>query len=627
VGVTFINSHSVPRLSEGFWYALVNFVPQEDSECLTASKQLEAQLITSLSHSDYVIPVVAALMISIAISVFYFILWGIEYLVLKSESAASFYFLQIDKDGNQVVVGNDFYAFSGLEEKISEGAEIVLARVSGFFSESDCPDPKAAPPEAPSTDIPLYDRNESSRTRIPGRALATMPHRRTPKERLSWAKQLKVDQLNLDGHAALEKKSLSYFSLSNTMMIFYGILAVQMAINNVFSFNQGDDDFCDFNFLCSNRLYGIPSFNNFFSNITFVILGFSLLLITFFLSRLYDSQRKLSFKALTGGTEPTAVQLENFTDNVAKCGVVKNFGIYYTISILLIAQGIFSALYHVGDLLSFSPFSFLHLFHLTFFICNQLCPSRIMFQFDTIFMYAIAIHLIVAIFLKRHPDLIIAPSKAFLILGVCVLVAVIALYLESFVIWAIFLACMFIFTCFFFFKVVLAGNWANFWRLRTLYSDLRHNQKMEMYIFLILLLLANWGGTIGSAIIRPSMSTFILGIMVLNFLAYLCYYVLMKFRYDRGLGKNTLSKSFFLLGIASLVTCIALWVFSLGETDKEEPPMLSRNLNQPCVFLNFYDTHDLWHMLAASALFFASLTVLYLDVDVSKIPRSELAVF
>lgn len=36
-------------------------------------------------------------------------------------------------------------------------------------------------------------------------------------------------------------------------------------------------------------------------------------------------------------------------------------------------------------------------------------------------------------------------------------------------------------------------------------------------------------------------------------------------------------------------------------------PAESRELNQKCIILGFYDNHDVWHFLSATAMFFSFL--------------------
>ena len=57
-----------------------------------------------------------------------------------------------------------------------------------------------------------------------------------------------------------------------------------------------------------------------------------------------------------------------------------------------------------------------------------------------------------------------------------------------------------------------------------------------------------------------------------------------------------------------VLSMVGLWIaafyFFLGKatTDKAETPENSRNLNHECCLLNFYDYHDVWHILSSHAL-------------------------
>ena len=62
-------------------------------------------------------------------------------------------------------------------------------------------------------------------------------------------------------------------------------------------------------------------------------------------------------------------------------------------------------------------------------------------------------------------------------------------------------------------------------------------------------------------------------------------------------------------------------------TDWSVTPAKSRELNRPCVLLNFYDTHDCWHFLSALSLFLSFAILLRLDDDLERSPRNAIAVF
>lgn len=58
----------------------------------------------------------------------------------------------------------------------------------------------------------------------------------------------------------------------------------------------------------------------------------------------------------------------------------------------------------------------------------------------------------------------------------------------------------------------------------------------------------------------------------------------------------------------------AVWIFSKkATTDKVETPESSRDLNQACAVVGFFDYHDLWHILSSFALLMGAYLVLYIS--------------
>lgn len=53
----------------------------------------------------------------------------------------------------------------------------------------------------------------------------------------------------------------------------------------------------------------------------------------------------------------------------------------------------------------------------------------------------------------------------------------------------------------------------------------------------------------------------------------------------------------------------------------------SRNYNKPCLVLNFFDSHDIWHFLSALAMFFSFMILLTIDDDLINVPRNQIPVF
>lgn len=57
---------------------------------------------------------------------------------------------------------------------------------------------------------------------------------------------------------------------------------------------------------------------------------------------------------------------------------------------------------------------------------------------------------------------------------------------------------------------------------------------------------------------------------------------------------------------------LALVFFHFKQTtDKVKTPEKSRNLNQECFWMDFFDTHDVWHILSSFALLMSALLVLH----------------
>lgn len=84
-------------------------------------------------------------------------------------------------------------------------------------------------------------------------------------------------------------------------------------------------------------------------------------------------------------------------------GIPQHFGLFYTMGIGLIMEGILSAAYHV-------------------------CPSFNNFQFDTSFMYIVGVITTIKLYQCRHPDVHPSSQKVFLFLALCILLNVVGVF-------------------------------------------------------------------------------------------------------------------------------------------------------------------------------------------------------
>lgn len=150
-------------------------------------------------------------------------------------------------------------------------------------------------------------------------------------------------------------------------------------------------------------------------------------------------------------------------------------------------------------------------------------------------------------------------------------------------------------------------------------------------MFLLVLNCINWLALlVGVQQSSTDVATFFLGITIANFFFYFLYYQIMKRVHNEQLNFKMI-----LFGILSVSFGVpALHYFTIEITNWDQPTAtsssgsaaLSRDLNADCILMDFYDTHDLWHVLSAFGLFFGALLMLTLDDDLLATPRHKIRV-
>ena len=130
-----------------------------------------------------------------------------------------------------------------------------------------------------------------------------------------------------------------------------------------------------------------------------VLLGFGVL----FLGLVWSKKRK--HRKLIA-----RIEYEDFNHESSNFGIQQHYGLFYAMGWALIFEGILSACYHV-------------------------CPTDENFQFDTTFMYVIAILCFIKIYQFRHPDVASNAYKVFLGVGVVMLLEVFGIFYESTLFW------------------------------------------------------------------------------------------------------------------------------------------------------------------------------------------------
>ncbi|KAI6651764.1 SID1 transmembrane family member 1-like [Oopsacas minuta] len=400
----------------------------------------------------------------------------------------------------------------------------------------------------------------------------------------------------------LLKKYCLYLSSVLIVTMFYSLPALQVAIFRAILYNAGDNDLCYFNFKCAHPLDGAVSFNNIWSNIAYLVLGLIFVVLT-------------AIKHIIRNDKYPREQEEKYRD-YRKRGITPYYGFYYAMGFALMSEGLMSSIYHT-------------------------CPSGINFQFDTTFMFIIALLSILKLHQNRHPDVSVSASTAFLLLGSLIILTAFGLLAHDneFIIvrtfYALIVIGITIFLClniyFFSHPQLFFTSVFETIRARSLSVCARSiknvfwptvNRPRIVQIGIICSI--NTISLVGLYYYKLDAATALLMFIIFNLLAYIAYYWVMKLYYGELSHRPIVWLFSFLMSITSgFFFTIALVFFFSSVTNWQLPPSESRNLNKDCAFLDFYDNHDIWHVLSAFGLFFNFLSITMIDDNISDKPKDS----
>ncbi|NP_001099128.1 Sid-1-related C precursor [Tribolium castaneum] len=386
-------------------------------------------------------------------------------------------------------------------------------------------------------------------------------------------------------------KYKSYLYLYNvlTVALFYGLPVIQLVVTYQRALNEtGQQDLCYYNFLCAHPLGVISDFNHVFSNSGYVLLGLLFLGITY--------RREITHKDL------------NFE---RQYGIPQHYGMFYAMGVALIMEGVLSGSYHV-------------------------CPNTANFQFDSSFMYVMAVLCMVKLYQNRHPDINATAYATFGVLAVAILLGMIGILEGNLYFWIVF-TIIYLLSCFYLsIQIYYMGCWKldaglamRVWRICVYefwsgpLNVIKPIHKARMCL-LIIANLCNWGMAFwGVYKHQKDFALFLLAIFMGNTLLYFSFYIVMKI-----INKERVNKlSLFFLSLSVLCAISAMYFFLNKSISWSRTPAQSRQFNQECKLLRFYDFHDIWHFLSAIGMFFTFMVLLTLDDDLSHTHRNKIVVF
>ncbi|CAF1443497.1 unnamed protein product [Rotaria magnacalcarata] len=398
-----------------------------------------------------------------------------------------------------------------------------------------------------------------------------------------------VSDLCVKNYDYSKQKFRIYPQTMLTVAIFYSLPVIQLVLQYQLTIDQsGNEDMCYFNFLCIRQFAMLTAFNSVFSNIGYCALGLLFLIIVY--------RRDMAYARF----------LSKYPAIGRDFGIPQHFGLFYAMGIGLFMEGVMSACYHI-------------------------CPSKQNFQFDTSFMFIIAVLNIIKIYQTRHPDINPHSAGSFSFLAAIIFITVIGVYYDEQWFWIAY-ATIHILTCLAFTgKIYYMGRLKVTFRVHIhLYRLVKENgifsrpRYLNRMAILIPTNCLNIAFALYGAIIQPeSFPNHLLFVFLGNLAIYLLYYILMKIIHREVFTRFSI---LFLLS-ATLSWSSSLYFFYQQVKSYEVQPAISRMRNRPCIILNTYDVHDIWHILSSFSLFFSFLTLLTLDDGIRKRKRKDLAAF
>ncbi|XP_073660321.1 SID1 transmembrane family member 1 [Tursiops truncatus] len=422
----------------------------------------------------------------------------------------------------------------------------------------------------------------------------TMPDIESDKNVIRTKMFLYLSDLSRKDRRIVSKKYKIYFWNIITIAVFYALPVIQLVITYQTIVNvTGNQDICYYNFLCAHPWGVLSAFNNILSNLGHMLLGCLFLLIV--LRRDILHRRALEAKDIFA----------------MEYGIPKHFGLFYAMGIALMTEGVLSACYHV-------------------------CPNYSNFQFDTSFMYIIAGLCMLKLYQTRHPDINASAYAAYISFALVITLTVLGVVFgknDLWLFWVIFSAIHILASLALSTQIYYMGRFKidlGIFRRAAMvfYTDCIRQCSRPLYMDRMVLLivgnLVNWSFALFGLIYRPrDFASYMLGIFICNLLLYLTFYVIMKLRSS----EKILLIPLFCIVATAAVWAAALYFFFQNLSSWEGTPAESREKNRECILLDFFDDHDIWHFLSATALFFSFLVLLTLDDDLDVVRRDQIPVF
>ena len=399
-----------------------------------------------------------------------------------------------------------------------------------------------------------------------------------------------------------ESRPLLYNKYNHKLRYFWKFLIVMSTYYVLpslqFVFFQAHDSnvVCYYNEKCKYDLIGIPAFNNVISNICYIVLG---LVFIFYVK--YKTKSIEDTSDITDTDSMDTIIEDNY-------GVYSYTSLYYSLGVVLSLEGIFSGIYHI-------------------------CPSKLNFQFDTTFMFIGSCLMILVLYSKRHPLRLPSAFNMYLFLSLVVLFNILPLSGISnggeawfwSIIYLLVIYFMIVVTFNVYYGTELKINMNVINNIRVSGNIVSHLRPKDLPKFIVLLLsnISSLTMIVLASYYKTKFTEWMLGVFIINLIIYFVFYIINKLINNERINVNM----WIILFIDLCLFTTSLIYFEIAVTDKMLSPSQSRKLNKPCIFLDYFDYHDMWHIFSSISVFLFMYIVYNIDNNLRYTVISDIKIF
>ena len=300
-------------------------------------------------------------------------------------------------------------------------------------------------------------------------------------------------------------------------------------------------------------------------------------------------------------------------------------GLILAISVMYMEAKLFSRYRNSNDLppqYAFSmgyAFAWALFFEGCFSLVYHLCPSELTFQFDTGFMFVIAGLIVVLLYngieMKENSG-----ERGFVDAANFFLYFLVPLYIFNYFGTLSHSETELVNAPAFFTFVVIWWIFITFWTGWKLFPDLscsisymKENPCKCFWFFVSFVLPFILCGVFSSNIPQAFLFTCIIEGAIAIIGNALCNWKKIKWAKCEESACNVCIQVAYIV-LMVILWCVAGWIFAKkATTDKTLSPKKSRDYNQECIILNFFDAHDLWHILSSHALLMSAYVVMFMS--------------